>query len=83
MFSFSPIGGCRQCLGFHVRGLAHFFALYIILLGGLSTPAVTYVLIVGGFCPPLYVLISVVIIIQVADCTVDFSYVYMLHIILY
>ena len=33
----------------------------------------------GGFSvPPLYVLIVVVINIQVADCTVDFSYVYML-----
>ena len=34
----------------------------------------------GGwvFCSPLYVLIIGVIIIQVADCTVDFSYVYML-----
>ena len=31
-----------------------------------------------GFCIPFYVLIIVFIIIQVADCTVDFNYVYML-----
>ena len=37
----------------------------------------------GGFFVPPYVLIIIVIIIQVADCTVDFSYVYMLHVILH
>ena len=34
-----------------------------------------------GFLFPLYVLIIVVIIIQVAACTVEFSYVYMLYLV--
>ena len=46
--------------------VVHYFA------GGLRTPAFSY------WGVPLYVLIIVYIIIQVADCTVDFCYVYML-----
>ena len=61
--------------------------LYITLLGGLSTPAVSYVIIVvggWGFCsPPLRSYYCSQYYIQVADCTVEFSYVYMLYVILY
>ena len=61
--------------------------LYITLLGGLSTPAVSYVIIVVGglgFCsPPLRSYYCSQYYIQVADCTVEFSYVYMLYVILY
>ena len=37
----------------------------------------------GVFAPPPYVLIIVVSIIQVVDCTVELCYVYMLYVILY